>query len=90
MRLDAWPNPTRAGVSFTFAVDRPGRVTLALFDLAGRRVASVADAPMPAGAQRLHWDGTDAGGERVAAGMYLAMLRVDGVVVGRGSVMMGR
>jgi len=41
--LRAWPNPSRAGVRFSFGLDQPATVSLSLFDLAGRRVVTLAD-----------------------------------------------
>ena len=88
--LRAWPNPARARVSFVFGLRRTGDVTLALFDLAGRRVSTVAEARLSAGPQQLQWNGADARGGRAAAGLYFAMLRADGVVIGRATVMVAR
>ena len=90
MRLRAWPNPARAGVSFSFGLAGPGTVSLSLFDLAGRRVSTVTDERLAAGSHLLSWNGADARGERVAAGLYFATLRVDGVVLGTASVMVAR
>jgi hypothetical protein len=47
-----------------------------IFDLRGRVVAELASGPRTPGTQRLLWDGRDARGLRVAAGVYF--LRVDG------------
>ena len=37
------PNPFRARTTLTFELDRPGEVTLEIFDAAGRRVATLAE-----------------------------------------------
>jgi hypothetical protein len=50
---------------------------LRLFDLSGRLVRQV-EALGRAGAQQLQWDGTDARGARVAPGIYLLRLEVQG------------
>lgn len=88
--LHAWPNPARAGVSFAFGLNQSGNVSLALFDLAGRRVFTLTDARLAAGPHLMQWDGSDARGERVAAGLYFATLRADGAVIGRTTVMVAR
>ena len=43
------PNPARGNAVFTFALAEPCRATLAVYDLAGRRVATVVDEPLAAG-----------------------------------------
>jgi len=43
---------------------------LAVFDLAGRRVRSLAPAGLPAGAHRVAWDGNDDFGRPAPAGVY--------------------
>lgn len=71
VRLSIAPNPARAGSSITFEL--PAAVAHArvdVHDLAGRRVATLWDAPAPAGATRLAWR-TDAGGAPLAPGVYL-------------------
>jgi len=87
--LRAWPNPARGAVHFAFGLERAGRVSLSVYDLAGRRV-SVQTEERAAGAHRIPWDGGGARGERAAAGLYFAVLRADGVVIGRTSVILTR
>jgi flagellar hook assembly protein FlgD len=47
-----------------------------LFDVTGRRVRTLIDGGLPAGAHRLIWDGRNSTGESVASGVYF--LRFDG------------
>jgi flagellar hook assembly protein FlgD len=47
-------------------------------DVAGRRVSPLfEDGVLAAGAHRLRWDGRDASGHRVAAGVYLIRISAD-------------
>ncbi len=83
------PNPTSAGGRFRFALPREGHVRLALYDHAGRRRRTVADASFQAGAQSVAWDGLDDAGRKLASGVYLARFefgaeqRVERVIVAR-------
>ncbi|MFH1502343.1 MAG: S8 family serine peptidase [Candidatus Eisenbacteria bacterium] len=65
------PNPFTHASRVSFAVPSPSRVTLKLYDVAGRLVRTLVDENMPAGSFGVSWDGTDAGGRRVASGVYL-------------------
>jgi hypothetical protein len=47
-----------------------GRVRVNIYDVAGRKVRTLADRVFPAGEQELRWDGTDDAGDRVGRGVY--------------------
>ncbi|MFT5089309.1 MAG: hypothetical protein ACI8PG_003678 [Planctomycetota bacterium] len=56
----------------------PRPVELTVFDLAGRRIATVSNERIAAGRIELVWDGRDETGSLVPPGMYLINLRVFG------------
>jgi len=74
VRLGVAPNPARVTSEVTFAQPREGRVRIGVFDLAGRRVRSLADLFYPAGEHRVSWDLRDDAGFEVTTGMYLVRL----------------
>ena len=65
------PNPAASDVviRFDLPVERP--VTLEVFDLLGRRVATLADRTYPAGTHAATWDLRDASGTSVRPGVYV-------------------
>ena len=69
------PNPSTDGGTLHFRLAQSQHVELSLYDLAGRRVARLADARMEAGLHDLRWNRTDDHGHRVAAGIYRAQLK---------------
>jgi len=78
--LPATPNPFLTHTTLRYELVAPGRVSLAIFDVRGRHVRSLLNRRAPAGSGRVSWDGTDAASRRVAAGVYLVRLDVDGVL----------
>ncbi|MBI3540496.1 MAG: hypothetical protein HY076_09510, partial [Candidatus Eisenbacteria bacterium] len=78
--LFAAPAVFRAATEFEFALATPGAVRLAIYDIAGREVRRLMDGTRDAGAARVAWDGRDAAGAPVPAGMYLARLEAAGRV----------
>ena len=46
-------------------------VRIDVFNVAGKLVTTVVDAPQDAGYRSVLWDGTDASGNKVASGVYL-------------------
>ena len=70
------PNPGRTP-TIAFHLPRSAHVQLAVFDVAGRLVARLVDAPRTAGEHRVVWPGTAENGERVAAGVYTVRLEAN-------------
>lgn len=70
-----WPNPFNPVTQIGFALARPEAVELAVYDVAGRRVATLARGVVAAGEHRVIWDGrTDQGGA-APSGSYRYVLR---------------
>ena len=76
--LDPHPNPFNPTVTLPFTLAAPGRVRLGVFDLAGRRIATLADGYFEAGEQVLAWDGRDEAGHAQASGVYFARFAAAG------------
>ncbi len=65
-----WPNPSRGQTTMRMSVPAQGRVSMGVFDLAGRHVRSLANGVRQAGVHTMNWDGRDAGGREAPAGIY--------------------
>ncbi len=78
---DSYPNPFNPAVviPLELATDAAG-VSLRVYDVLGRRVRQVWQGPLGAGSHRFVWDGRDAAGKGVAAGVYVYRVEVDGRV----------
>jgi hypothetical protein len=72
------PSPVRDHGTFRFALPQAGRVRLAIVDLQGRHVRTLADGDFAADRFVRGWDLRDDAGARVAPGVYLAMLATSG------------
>ena len=70
----ASPNPARGTVSFRVSLPAPGRVSLAVYDAAGRLVRQLIDGEGQAGERIELWDGGDSNRRRCANGLYFAVL----------------
>ena len=71
----ARPNPASGATSFVVSLPRAAQVDLAMFDLAGRRVATLHRGALAAGERAFTWRPG-----AVPSGVYFARLAVDGVV----------
>jgi hypothetical protein len=66
----ARPNPFNPTTTVDYTVALPCRVTIRVFDVAGRVVRTLVDAHVAAGHRSATWDGTTDAGERAATGVY--------------------
>lgn len=71
----AAPNPGRGGTVFRLDLPVAAPVRLVLHDVAGRQVAVLLDAVLPAGTRWIPWNGSDMEGRPLASGLYHARLR---------------
>jgi hypothetical protein len=77
------PNPFRGATEIAYTLPATGPTRLAVFDLAGRRAVILVDAVRDAGTHTLRWDGRDAHGAPLSAGVYLLRLEFGGNVEAR-------
>ena len=56
----------------------PRPVVIDVYDLSGRQIALISDAPATASRQTLAWDGRDTQGRTVAPGVYILRVSVEG------------
>jgi subtilisin-like proprotein convertase family protein len=77
-----WPNPTRDGnASLALTLPTPGRAKLAIYDMAGRHVRTIVDKELTAGRHIVAFDGHDARGGTIHAGVYVVrMTTAQGVI----------
>ena len=73
-RLAARPNPAPGSSTISYALSRAPRVRLSPYDVAGHRVATLADRAEGAGSHELAWNGRDERGARVVPGIYFVEL----------------
>jgi hypothetical protein len=64
-----FPNPFNPSTTIIFYVPRDERVTLKVFDVAGREVETLVEGAVPAGEHRLDWNATG-----LASGVYLCRM----------------
>ncbi len=73
-----YPNPFNPSTTVTFALPEAGWIQLAIFDVRGRLVRTLADESFGVGAHRVAWDGRDDHGNPLASGVYFGKLTLPG------------
>jgi hypothetical protein len=69
-----YPNPFNPQTTIEFSVPKPGPASVRIFDLQGRRVATLVDETMPAGVYRVRWNGQTDDGRELSSGVYFAQV----------------
>ncbi len=84
------PNPSRGTVSLTYTLDADARVTLGIYDISGRKIASLVEGARPPGTHSVTWNGRDTSGQLVSPGVYFWKLFIDGRSAGERRVVLIR
>ncbi|HPF35186.1 MAG TPA: FlgD immunoglobulin-like domain containing protein [Candidatus Krumholzibacteria bacterium] len=80
--LGAYPNPANPRTTVLYALERPGPVTVSLYDVSGDHLLQLDAGAKPAGTHSVVWDGRDALGRRRASGTYVVKVEhADGVAL---------
>ncbi|HET7224997.1 MAG TPA: kelch repeat-containing protein [Candidatus Eisenbacteria bacterium] len=81
--LEAAPNPAPGATRIAFTLPVAGTVRASVLDASGRSVRELALRAFPAGRATLAWDGRDAAGHAVAAGLYFVRVETTGASASR-------
>ena len=74
------PNPFNPSTRIDYSLPAASVIDIAVFDVAGRRVATLVAGPRPAGRGSTVWQGRDDGGKPVASGIYVCRMAANGDV----------
>jgi len=74
------PNPFNPTTSIKFTIAEDSHVTLAVYDVSGRRVKTLVNGDLKANFYRVEWDGRNDEGRKVTSGMYFYRLNAGSFV----------
>jgi hypothetical protein len=75
-----YPNPFNPVTEIRFDVSGPGKVTVEIFSLTGKRLKILADGEYGPGRYSVNWDGTGPQGRALGSGIYLCRMTAGGFV----------
>jgi hypothetical protein len=76
--MQNYPNPFNPTTTLTYDVAEAGDVTIAIYDVSGRLVASLLNARVEVGRHHVEWNGKDTSGSLVPSGIYFYRMRAAG------------
>jgi hypothetical protein len=75
-----YPNPFNNSTRIEFDLPTRSNVEVAVYNILGRRVATIFSGTQSAGTHSVEWDGTDNRGRPVSSGTYFYRLKTDNLV----------
>ncbi|MDH4158503.1 MAG: T9SS type A sorting domain-containing protein [candidate division Zixibacteria bacterium] len=70
-----YPNPFNGETNIAYELPSAARVEIAIYNVLGRQVKSLADQDQTAGVHIVSWDGTNDAGQPVSSGVYFYKIR---------------
>ena len=73
-----FPNPFNPSTTIAYRIDQASHVVLSIYDITGRQVETLVDRYQLVGMYQVRWNAEGTTGRRLASGVYIARLQVDG------------
>jgi len=77
--MEATPNPFNPVVRISFELTSPVIGEVSVYDVAGHKISVLASGRLEQGSNVLVWSGTDASGNKLSSGVYVAKLEGEGI-----------
>jgi len=65
-----YPNPFNPETTIRYSVEKPGKVTLEVYNILGQKVKTLVNDTKDKGSHNVVWNGKDQAGNNVASGVY--------------------
>lgn len=78
--LGATPNPFHQATAINYSLGTSGAVNLSVFDIQGRKVATLVDGVQDAGAYTATWNGRGDNGSMLSSGLYFVKMQTVGQI----------
>ncbi len=72
--LQNYPNPFNPSTKIVFSISKPSQVRLEVYDVLGRKVATLVDSKLAPGTITVNWNATSGNGKALPAGVYFYRL----------------
>ena len=86
--LPNYPNPFNPSTTISYAVPRPAKVSVKIYNLLGQEVITMFNDWQDMGLHEIVWDGRDQAGMHMASGLYFTILQSKGIAKTRRMVLL--
>ncbi len=77
LNFSVYPNPFNGQVHINYSLPKKSKISLAVFDILGRKVLDLAQGETESGKHSVVWNGLNSNGVSVSSGVYLIFLKTD-------------
>jgi hypothetical protein len=70
-----YPNPFKVETGIRYQLPKPGKVTIAIYNVSGQRVKTLVNEHREAGFYTARWEGRSQNGQRVSNGVYFCRMK---------------
>jgi hypothetical protein len=78
LSLSNYPNPFNSTTTIECVLPENSKISLTIYNLLGQPVKNLTSGTYPAGTHKFYWDGVDNLNRKVASGVYLSELKING------------
>jgi flagellar hook assembly protein FlgD len=82
-----YPNPFNPSTKIKFSINKPGIVSVTIFDILGKEIRTLFNGYCQSGSKIISWDGKDFSGKNMGAGMYIYQLETKDVRISKKMVL---
>ena len=75
-----YPNPFNPSTNIKFDVRTSGLVTIKIYDMLGKEIATLVNEVLSPGSKQVNWDGKDSRGTTVSSGIYFYKMSANGFI----------
>jgi hypothetical protein len=86
--MGSFPNPFNPDTTLRFSLPQAAEITLDIYNVKGQKVRNVASGSYNSGTHTYNWNAKDSSGNRVASGLYFAILSYQGKQISRKLMLM--
>ncbi|MCK9280833.1 MAG: T9SS type A sorting domain-containing protein [Melioribacteraceae bacterium] len=83
-----YPNPFNPETTIRFSLPNSGNVSMKVYDILGKEVATLVNKEMESGVYSVRWDGKDNFGNGLASGIYVYSVQAEGVQISKKMILM--
>lgn len=83
-----YPNPFNPTTTISYSLKQEGKVTLKVYNLLGKHIATLVDENTGVGSHTVQWDGRNKLGNSVASGVYIYKMEVGDIIKSKKMLML--
>ena len=86
--LPNYPNPFNPSTIIQYDIPKVGIVEISIYDISGKLIKTILNQSQAAGLHKVHWDGRNEAGEKVASGIFVYTVKFDKICLSKKMILL--